>query len=284
MSARSDKADWSFSRRPFWLFSHVFAVTVIVTFVFLGLWQGNRHRERAAFNALVEERSTPPAVPVDEAFDLASSDELDYRYVTASGTFVEGDFVRVANRTQSGVAGDHVIAIFELADGRLVLINRGFVPLGTPTAELAPLPPGSTKVTGWLRDSADRGWIGATDVGEGAVVPRLDVGAIAQRIDDDTVGEPSAVVPSALQLEAEPGAEAAASGSSASGSPSLPDPIPLPPLDGGPHLSYMVQWFIFATLGALFYGALLRRTASGRHGRTPVPAFVDESAEPANAP
>ena len=50
--------------------------------------------------------------------------------------------------------------------------------------------------------------------------------------------------------------------------------VPLPPLDGGPHLSYMAQWFIFATLGTLFYGALLRRIAHGKH-RTTASAVPD---------
>ena len=45
-------------------------------------------------------------------------------------------------------------------------------------------------------------------------------------------------------------------------------------LDGGPHLSYMGQWFIFAGLGALFYGALLRRAARGRTSAAPVPVPV----------
>jgi len=40
--------------------------------------------------------------------------------------------------------------------------------------------------------------------------------------------------------------------------------VPLPELDDGPHLGYAAQWFIFATLGVLFYGALLRRNSRTR--------------------
>ena len=159
------------------------------------------------------------------------------------------------------------MALFELADGRTLLVNRGFVPLDTATDQLDPAPTGQTTLTGWLRLSAERGWIGAADTGSGRVVPRLDVDAIAQRLDgtpDAPVADGSAFVPLALQLE---GDEAPLGSASAP----MPNPVPLPPIDGGPHLSYMVQWFIFATLGTLFYGALLWRTAHGRQRRAPDP-------------
>ena len=277
MRSRSDTTDWSFARRRFWLFSHVFAVAVITTFVFLGLWQGDRHRDRAALNDIVAARSNPPAdLLADVLATTGSPDDLEFRYVTTTGTFVEDDFVRVANRSQGGVAGDHVVAVLELADGQLMLVNRGFTPLGTDTAELAPLPTGPTTIAGWLRASADRGWIGATDTGGGTVVPRLDVDAIAARLDGGAGPGETPVVPVALQLEAGPPADADTTGGSPSAAgQALPDPVPLPPLDGGPHLSYMVQWFIFATLGMAFYGALLWRMASGRHRGAPMPEADD---------
>ena len=218
-------------------------------------------------------RSNPPAdVLADVLATTGSPDDLEFRYVTTTGTFVEDDFVRVANRSQGGVAGDHVVAVVELDDGSLMLVNRGFTPLGTDTAELVPLPTGPTMITGWLRTSADRGWIGATDTGGGTVVPRLDVDAIAARLDGGAGPSDTPVLPVALQLEASPPADTdAVGGSTGVAEQALPDPVPLPPLDGGPHLSYMVQWFIFAALGAAFYGALLWRMASGRHRRAPIP-------------
>ncbi len=277
--SRSDNVDWSFARRPFWLFSHMFAAGVIITFVLLGLWQGDRHRERADLNAIIEARANPPAAVIEPTLDGAEPAELDFRYVVAAGTFVDDDFVRVANRTHNGIAGAHVVALFELPDGRTLLVNRGFVPLDTAPGDLDPVPLGTTTITGWLRASAERGWIGAVDSGEGDVVPRLDVDAIAQRLDGAGSGA-ATVVPAALQLEAAPdrpdldGGSAAATGGSTT---PLPAPVPLPPVDGGPHLSYMVQWFIFATLGVLFYGALLLRTAAGRQRRAPdPPAELDE--------
>jgi cytochrome oxidase assembly protein ShyY1 len=39
-------------------------------------------------------------------------------------------------------------------------------------------------------------------------------------------------------------------------------PIPLPELSDGPHLSYAVQWFLFATIAVVGYVVLLRREAA----------------------
>ena len=39
----------------------------------------------------------------------------------------------------------------------------------------------------------------------------------------------------------------------------LPLPAPLPEPTDGPHLSYAIQWFAFATIAAIGYVVLLRR-------------------------
>jgi surfeit locus 1 family protein len=157
----------------------------------------------------------------------------------------------VANRTQGGVAGEHIVALFELDGGQLVLVNRGFAPVNT-TVEVGAAPGGPVTLTGWLRESVERGWLGAVDNGESDRVPRLDVEAIEGRLEE-------LVTPLWVQL---------ASDGSVSRPDAFPAPVPLPELDPGPHLGYMGQWFIFSLLGAGFYVALLRRWSL--HGGKPV--------------
>lgn len=252
-------SDWSFARKPFWLFSHVFAATVVVSFVLLGSWQLSRHYERAALNDVISARSKPPAAAAADVVDEDPA-ELDYRLVTATGIYVDGDLVRIANRSQGGLAGEHVVGLFRLDDGRLLLVNRGFVPL-QERSEATGAPTGAVAIDGWLRLSAEKGWLGATDSGEGAVAPRLDVSAIGGRVD-------GLLIPVWLQLgRSDDGAATA----------TFPDPVPLPELGGGPHLSYMGQWWVFATLGVMFYGAMLRRNARSTAGSTSVPIPVDQS-------
>jgi cytochrome oxidase assembly protein ShyY1 len=220
-------ADWSFARRPFWLFSHLFALTVVTSFVLLGFWQLSRHQQRADLNAVIQARSTPPALDLATALDRTAG-ELDHQLVEGRGTYVDPDVARVANRSQGGVAGQHLVAAFQLDDGRLLLVNRGFAPLD-PSIPVADVPAGEVTVEGWLRASVTR---------------------------DRFVLAP-----------------ASASGEGGSGrDATFPDPLDPPATDGGPHLSYMVQWWIFAVLGTGFYGAVLRRQARAGPAGDPEPA------------
>lgn len=252
--------DWTFARRPFWLFSHLFALSVVSLFLVLGLWQLNRLGVRQDLNTLIEAR-TAEVIQLTAAPDGGPDGEtLDYVRITAAVTYLDGDFVRIANRSQGGVAGRHVVAIAELADGSLIAVNRGFVP-SNAEVDLNPVPSGVTEISGWLRATVRQGLIGATDNGEGDVLPRLDTERVAARL-----GVPLPTV----WIQLAPGDQ--------DGLATFPDPFPLPPLDEGPHRSYAVQWFIFATLGIVFYGALVWRRASGSKSvfATPVAVEVPE--------
>jgi surfeit locus 1 family protein len=48
----------------------------------------------------------------------------------------------------------------------------------------------------------------------------------------------------------------------------LPVVLPEPELDEGPHLSYAVQWFVFATIAAVGYPLVLRRLSRRGPGRS----------------
>ncbi len=237
--------DWRFARRPFWIFSHIFAATVIISFMALGFWQLDRLGVRQEQNAVVEARLAEPLELTAASQVEGDSAELDYRSVTATVRFVVEDFVRIGNRSQGGVAGEHVVAIVELEDGSPLAVNRGFVPANVDVP-MDPVPAGPVVVSGWLRETVSKASIGATDDGTGTVLPRLDTERIGFRL-----GE---ALPS-VWLQVAPDGE--------TGLVSFPDPVPLPPIDDGPHRSYAVQWFIFATLGVIFYGALVRRQANG---------------------
>lgn len=246
--------DWRFARRPFWVFSHVFAISVVALFVALGFWQLDRLDVRQERNELIESRTAETIVLAGRPEGGPDGAELDYQAVEATVRFVDADFVRVGNRSQGGAAGEHVVAIVELDDGSELAVNRGFVP-SNAAVELQPVPDGPVRVQGWLRATVERGFIGATDDGRGTVLPRLDTERVAARL-----GRPLPTV--WLQLAPAPDDAAGEAGSPA-GLTSFPDPVPLPPLDEGPHRGYAVQWFIFATLGSAFYAALLWRQSTG---------------------
>ena len=221
----------------------------------LGFWQLRRLDERRAFNAVVEASYDSTPVPLDQLVDrdwradadgLGAVDDsgIAWRPVTVSGTYDESASLRVVNRSQYGRAGDNLVAPLLLDDGRVVLVNRGFVPLGVDDP---PLPGTEVEVLGRLRPSEERSAVGARDPSDGLLteVQRLDLVRLSRQFTD--------LVPVYLELVSSSPAEA----------DGLPQPVVRPDLSEGSHLSYAVQWFIFA--GAVVVGWALAVRLSIRH-------------------
>jgi surfeit locus 1 family protein len=111
-------------------------------------------------------------------------------------------------------------------------------------------------VQGLVRTSEERGRFGPSDPGDGRLgqLARADIGRLDAQVPYD-------LLPAYVQLVRSSPAEPAAEPSPASGTPPLLVLGP-PELDEGPHLSYAIQWFIFATIAAVGYPILLRRVAA----------------------
>jgi cytochrome oxidase assembly protein ShyY1 len=237
---------YRFLLRPKWIAFHALCLGGIVLMLGLAMWQLQRLDERQAFNAQVVARSEQPAVDIDEllAEPDFEPDEAAWRQVTASGTWLPQQII-VFNRTQDGVAGDNVVAALVQDDGVTVLVNRGFVPLGT----MPPPPPsGSVEVLGTVRPSQERRTGELTDDGLAVTeVRRIDIDQLAAQL-------PGEVAPVYLDLVA----------SEPAIFPTDPAPVPAPDLSEGPHLSYAGQWFIFAVCVAIGWVFAVRRSIRAR--------------------
>lgn len=224
--------------RPKWIGFHLLVITGIVVMVNLGFWQLRRLDERQAFNADVEARYDAPPLPLDEALGTVDDlDEIEWQPVTASGTYVPDGQILIVNRSQNGRAGDNVVAPLLLDDGRVLLVNRGFVPLGV---DVPRAPSGEVEVVGRLRPSQERRTGQLSDPAEGVLTA-------AQRVDVDRLAPqlPGEAVPMYVDLISSVPAE----------QPGLPEQVTPPDLSEGPHLSYAVQWFLFS--GAVAVGWML---------------------------
>ena len=247
-------------------------VVLAVTFVSLGLWQLRRHDERQSRNADITARSEVPAVPVGELVppgaQLGDVEDLEYRQVVATGTYDPEGEVLIRPRSLDGVSGWHVVTPLVLDDGGAVLVTRGFAPLAKDPEALgaaAAPPAGEVTVTGLAFPSQERGGIGPTDPDEGTLreLARVDI----RRIDQQYDGE---LLPVYVQLlPQDPPLDPAG----------LPQQLPLPVTDDGPHLSYAVQWFLFAGVGLVGWPVLLRRTAEEER-RAPHPRGAPLSDHP----
>lgn len=240
---------YRFLLRPRWLAFHAVCLLGIVVMVNLGFWQLRRLDERQEFNAKVSERIAAPVqaltyllAPGGGPTNDDELDALEWYTVRAAGTYGDGQVV-VINRSQGGQAGLNVVTPLRLDDGRLLLVNRGFVPL---TAEVPAAPAGPVVVEGRLRTSQQRRFGQVSDPAEGVLteVRRIDIERLQQQLDAE-------VLPLYLDLIASQPAEG-----------ELPIPVPEPDLSEGPHLSYAVQWFIFS--GAVAVGWVLAVRWSAR--------------------
>ena len=231
-----------FLARPRWIGLTVFAIVIVGVCVRLGMWQLDRLEERREFNARYAAGLDAAPVPIEDL--LTEGGALAYRRAIATGRFDTAHEVILYGRTLDGQAGNHLLTPLVLADGRAVIVDRGWVPFELdepPVVEAAP-PSGEVEVRGPLFATQPGG---AGEVQPGAdrvtTVRTVDVEAIARDLPYD-------VVPWFLQLQTQ---------SPPAGD--LPLPEPPPELTEGPHLSYTFQWFAFATIAAVGYVILVRR-------------------------
>jgi cytochrome oxidase assembly protein ShyY1 len=139
-----------------WVILTLVAIALIPTMIRLGFWQKHRYEERTARNDLVSAALRAEPVPVERLSSPghAVTRTERYRTVTATGTFDTARQEVVRRRTNSdGEVGFHVLTPFVLTDGKVLLVNRGWIPAdGAQTAfPKIPAPPsGRTTVTGRL--------------------------------------------------------------------------------------------------------------------------------------
>lgn len=234
---------------PRWLLVHLGVAALVVLMVNLGFWQLNRLDEKRTFNATLSARTTEPIVDLSAVIPTAAglesatsvADSLEWRRVRVSGTYDRSEAITVVNRSQNGTAGLDTVVPLRLDDGRVVLANRGFVPLSMAV----PGPPSKRlEVVGYLRASQARSALGPTDSSDvnATEFQRIDLTRLARQIEGP-------MVPMWLQVSSE----------SISAGTQWPAPVILPELTEGPHLSYAVQWFFFSAVALAAWVVVVRR-------------------------
>lgn len=244
---------YRFALRPRWILSHLFVLALVVAMASAGFWQLDRLQEKQDRNEQVAARTSEEVVPVDalaEPGDFDAAADLEFRRVTATGTYLADQEVLVRSRSRDGAPGSWVVTPLELADGTAVAVNRGWIS-NSGQLESVPerytAPDGAVTVTGLVRRTETRGNFGPTDPADGTLdnLARADVARLDEQVPED-------LLPFYVQLEDQepvtPTADA-------------PVPVPIPALDEGPHLSYAVQWAIFTTVALVGYPLILRRRA-----------------------
>ena len=254
---------YKFLLRPKWIAFHLLVAALVIVMINLGFWQIRRLHQREAFNTLVRNNTNQPVVPISSVLTSGvDTGAVEWRRVEVTGTYLPAKEITVVNRSQGGDAGRNVVDPLRLADGSLLLVNRGFVP-GLQAIPAAPT--GQVTLMGQLRDSEVRR-LGQPSDASGVLlteVRRIDISKLTPQM-----GAP--VAPMYLQLLASNPPQG-----------DIPQAVEPPELDNGPHLSYAVQWFVFSTFALVGWVMAVRYSVATRSGkprkkrRTP-PPIADE--------
>ena len=231
---------YKFLLRPKWIATHILVIALMVTMVNLAIWQLDRHQQRKDFNATLVQRFDAPIRPLDELLQSSDPSDIEWLPTAITGTYLQGEDVSLVNVSQNGAAGYDAITPLLLSNGKVVLVNRGFLPL---VAEFPPAPSGEVSILGRIRATIERrtGAVSDPATGELAEVQRIDIDRLQQQIDGE-------LVPVYVQLlKSTPSEDASLS------------TIVDPEFGNGPHLSYTVQWIIFALSSASGWVALVKR-------------------------
>lgn len=111
-----------------YLFPLILGLGGVAILCALGIWQIQRLAWKEALLASIETRIAAPPVALPELADLDPLRD-QYQPVTVSGR-TTGQEVDVLSGVREQGPGFEIIAAFETADGRRILLDRGFIPDG----------------------------------------------------------------------------------------------------------------------------------------------------------
>jgi surfeit locus 1 family protein len=124
----------------------------------LGKWQLDRLHWKLGLIAAANSRAHEPPVPVETLVGRKPKD-IEYTHAGAAGTFVPGDEIYLFSQISGGAVGYDVLQPLRLADGRALIVDRGFVP-STMDGKPAPFtaaPSGAVEITGLVRGTQKPG-------------------------------------------------------------------------------------------------------------------------------
>ena len=220
------------------LLPSIAVVLLLGLFLSLGLWQLGRAEEKRVLLERFEASRLGRPLGAD-ALTAGYADALRYRRVVLQGRFLTDRQFLLDNQVRQGQAGFEVLTPFRLVDGRVVLVNRGWLPMGArrdvlPDVSVSGAP---VEIAGWIYIPFGEAYrLGDVDdpaAGWPRIVQDLDFDVFARRLD-------MSLLPMTIRLSAEAPA----------GYLRDWDVVPMTPAK---HIAYAVQWLGMAAALLVIY-------------------------------
>ena len=232
---------YKFLLRPKWIAFHVLIVALVTIMLMLANWHWDRHHQRVAFNNTLIERVDAPTQPLEQILlKFPDSSDAEWRSVVVTGLYLQDHDIQIVNVSQGGGPGFDPVTPLQLSDGRLILVNRGFIPLGGAVQQA---PTGPVTLQGRLRASSTKRIGAVSDASSGVLteVQRIDIARLQQQM-------PSPLVNVYLEMQ-----------SSSPADDATLSRIAEPTFSNGSHLGYVGQWVLFSLCALGGWFAIVRR-------------------------
>ncbi|MEJ6607262.1 MAG: SURF1 family protein [Candidatus Planktophila sp.] len=219
------------------ILKNLVALILILGCLWASQWQFQRGIDRHDRNSQIKAQLQLPTISLDDVD--RNLDEYEWRSVKTSGTFDTGEQILLKNRYFEGVYGYEVLTRFEMLDGRMIWVDRGWVKAGkdalTPPVVTA-VPAGQVDIQARLRldRSLPQGAFFALPSNAQTMISKLNA-----QSSTDSEGFYLDLINGSIDFL----------------TPAAPAQVP--ELSDGPHLAYSLQWIFFA--GLVIYGRILIR-------------------------
>ena len=216
------------------------ALPIIALLIGLGSWQLQRLAWKEGLIGTMHERLAGAPVPLAEAL-ARPAEEREWQRVMATGTYLHDRQIALYRMSVEGEPGYLILTPLRLSDGRMVLVDRGFVPPGLVDPALRPEsePVGEVWVVGVLRGGeTQRTFTNDNDPAGGAWY-WYDLPAMAAAMGVD-------LLPVVIHADRDPAATWPVGGQA----------IFAPRND---HLQYALTWYGLAAVALVIYVLLLRK-------------------------
>ena len=129
----------------------MFAAPIVLLCVGLGSWQVQRlfWKERL----IAERAAAVAAAPVSAAGITTAAADMEFHHVSDEGVFLNDKEIFLGATSEGGANGYQILTPLKEPDGRIVFVNRGFVPaeFKARAKRIAGEPAGPVRIEGLLR-------------------------------------------------------------------------------------------------------------------------------------
>ncbi|WP_298866988.1 SURF1 family protein [uncultured Microbacterium sp.] len=219
------------------------AIVFAIACAFLSNWQFSRNEQKATEIALVQRNYHAKPIPLDEAVkpDGTMDASREWHPVQLRGQYLADQQVLARNRPHGGTSAFEVLVPFRTTDGRVLLIDRGWVPPAEDSSPSTVAAPPSGEVTVVARIQPGEPLPASGRSAPQGQVPTINLPLIASQVNPDLITGAYGLLAS----------ETPAPDTSLGG-------FDVPTEDPGPHLSYAIQWILFAVMGFIFIFYVIR--------------------------